>query len=181
MGAPDSFPERRPPPAAPLRTALVLASALVVGGLAGLLEGAVYPPSGPRIHLAVYWTLLAIALVNSLYAFAQLLEPHPGRALANAVAALPLCVVAQDAGSLLLQDSSPARATWYAGVFGEHLLTRDLGFAPGFYLVFPIVSLALLGLIAWTGRCAPASAKAAPARRTGGGRDGARAAQAEEE
>lgn len=187
MAAPHSTRQIRPLPAAPLRAALVVVSALLVGGVAGLLEGAVYPPGGPRIHLATYWTLLAIALLNSLYAFAQLLDPHPGRALANAVAVLPLCVVAQDAASLLLQHSSPARATWYAGVFGEHLLTRDLGFAPGFYVVFPALSLALLSLIAWRWpraaltrtKTATASGMAAP--RPANRQQSAHAGHAEEE
>lgn len=122
---------------------LVFASA--VGGLLGILEGAVYPDEGgPRIPLLHYWTTLAVTLFVCLFAFASLVEPRPRASAFRAAALIPITVVVQDAVSLLLQGSSPAEATWYAAVFGDSLLTRQTGIAPGFYFVFAAASACMM-------------------------------------
>lgn len=140
-------PPRRPPRL--MRFVFLCTSAIVVGLVAGVVEGAIYPPGGPRIPLFAYWTLLAVLLFLGLYALAQAIEAHRARAFVHSVALLPLCVVAQDAASLVLQGSSPATATWYAEVFGHNLLTRNDGIAPGFYAVFAATSLVLLFATVW--------------------------------
>lgn len=132
-----------------LRFLLLLVVAPVVGLVAGSMEGAVYPASGPRIPLLSYWSLLATLLLLSLFALAQAVDGRRGRALAHAFALLPLCVVVQDAASLVLQGSHWSTATWYSEVLGPNVLTLNNGVIPGFYWVFTLVTVLLLALTVW--------------------------------